>query len=104
MDLRERFGANVRQARKRHGWSQEELGERCELHRTEVSLLERGKRRPQLETLVKLAGGLGVAPDRLCEGISWSPATAAEKGRLDVVAVPFASGRVKRPRARRPSR
>jgi transcriptional regulator with XRE-family HTH domain len=100
VDLRERFGANLRRARKRRGWSQEELGERCELHRTEVSLLERGKRRPRLETLVKLAGGLDVTLDRLCDGISWSP----EKSRLDVVAVPYPPGRVKRSPALRPSR
>ena len=73
MDPRERFAVNLRQARLKKGISQEELGFRCELHRTEVSLLERGGREPRLGTIVKLAGALGTTPDRLCAGIAWQP-------------------------------
>src|ERR1044071_4977868 len=52
----QRFAANLRQARNKAGISQEELGHRCELHRTEISLLERAGREPRLATLIKLAG------------------------------------------------
>jgi transcriptional regulator with XRE-family HTH domain len=71
MDKRDRFAVNLRQARKAAGVSQEELAERCELHRTEVSLLERGGREPRLGTLVKLATSLGTTPEALVTGISW---------------------------------
>lgn len=71
MDKRDRFAANLRHARKAAGVSQEELAERCELHRTEVSLLERGGREPRLGTLVKLATALGTTAEALCTGIGW---------------------------------
>lgn len=73
MEPRERFGVNLRRARLKKGISQEELGFRCDLHRTEVSLLERGGREPRLGTIVKLAGALDTTPDRLCAGIAWQP-------------------------------
>jgi len=56
----ERFAANLRRERKRVGLSQEALAEATELHRTEISLLERAGREPRLVTIVKLARGLGV--------------------------------------------
>jgi transcriptional regulator with XRE-family HTH domain len=71
MDKRDRFAANLRRARAAAGISQEELADRCELHRTEVSLLERGGREPRLGTLIKLATALGTNAESLCEGIGW---------------------------------
>jgi transcriptional regulator with XRE-family HTH domain len=68
----ERFAANLRQARIKAGISQEALGDLCELHRTEISLLERAGREPRLGTLVKLAGALGTTPGELSDGIAWS--------------------------------
>ncbi|MDX6589123.1 MAG: hypothetical protein QOI84_397 [Solirubrobacterales bacterium] len=76
----ERFAANLRRARIRAGISQEELGYRCDLHRTEISLLERAGREPRLATIVKLAGALDTGPAELCEGISWQ----AESRRFEV--------------------
>jgi transcriptional regulator with XRE-family HTH domain len=73
MEPRERFAANLRRIRQEKKVSQEELALRCELHRTEISLLERAGREPRLGTLVKLAGALGVEPAELCAGISWNP-------------------------------
>ena len=71
MEIRDRFAVNLRRARKAKGVSQEELAGSCDLHRTEVSLLERGGREPRLGTLVKLAEALDVAPQDLCAGIHW---------------------------------
>jgi transcriptional regulator with XRE-family HTH domain len=71
MDRRDRFAVNLRRARHAASISQEELAERTELHRTEISLLERGGREPRLGTMVKLATALGVTPEKLCEGIVW---------------------------------
>ena len=65
----ERFASNLRAARHEAGLSQEALAEACAVHRTEVSLLERGRRVPRLSTIVRLARGLRVAPARLLDGI-----------------------------------
>lgn len=73
MQPRDRFAINLRKARQKAKVSQEELGFRCDLHRTEISLLERGGREPRLGTIVKLAGSLDVKPEELCAGIGWSP-------------------------------
>lgn len=73
MDKRDRFAANLRRAREIAGVSQEELAERIEVHRTEISLLERGGREPRLGTMVKLATALGTTPEALCNGIAWDP-------------------------------
>ena len=80
MKPQERFAANLRQARIAVGISQEELGYRCELHRTEISLLERAGREPRLGTIVKLAGALETTPAELCDGIAWR----SSKRRFDV--------------------
>jgi len=71
MTPRERFAINLRKARQKKGISQEELGFRCDLHRTEISLLERGGREPRLGTIVKLCGSLDTTPEQLCQGITW---------------------------------
>jgi transcriptional regulator with XRE-family HTH domain len=81
MDKRDRFAVNLRRARQAASISQEELADRCELHRTEISLLERGGREPRLGTMVKLATALGTTPETLCEGIGWSP--QARKFKID---------------------
>jgi transcriptional regulator with XRE-family HTH domain len=69
--LREQFAFNLRRQRAQAGLSQEALAERCDLHRTEISLLERCKRSPRLETIVILARGLGLtSPGDLLQDIS----------------------------------
>ncbi|MEX0971714.1 MAG: helix-turn-helix transcriptional regulator [Solirubrobacterales bacterium] len=72
MKPRDRFAVSLRKARLNAEISQEELGFRCDLHRTEISLLERGGREPRLGTIIKLAGALEVTTAELCGGISWS--------------------------------
>ena len=67
---RQQFAANLRRQRDRVGLSQEALADICDLHRTEISLLERSKRSPRLETIVILARGLDLAsPSDLLDGI-----------------------------------
>lgn len=68
---REQFAANLRLHREKVGLSQEALADLCDLHRTEISLLERSKRSPRLETIVILARGLKLdSPGDLLQGIS----------------------------------
>jgi transcriptional regulator with XRE-family HTH domain len=71
--VREHFAENLRRERDRAGISQEALAEACDLHRTEISLLERSKRSPRLETIVILAKGLGLSStNELFDGIKIS--------------------------------
>jgi transcriptional regulator with XRE-family HTH domain len=85
----ERFGRNLVRHRERMGITQEELGMRAELHRTAVGQLERAERVPRADTVVKLAGSLGIRPELLLEGLGWEPSVrtmgalviADERGR-----------------------
>lgn len=69
MDAAARFADNLRRARGRRGLTQEELGELTDVHRTEISLLERQGRDPRLSTVIRLANGLGVSASELLKGI-----------------------------------
>jgi len=56
------FGAALAELRLGRGLSQERLADQAGYHRTYVSLLERGRHRPSLTTVIRLAVALGVAP------------------------------------------
>src|SRR5690242_13839438 len=71
--LAECFARNLVAERERAEISQEELGLRAALHRTEISQLERAKRVARIDTVAKLAGALGVPTSRLLDGIAWNP-------------------------------
>jgi transcriptional regulator with XRE-family HTH domain len=73
VSLAEQFGKNLLSARKRGGFSQEELAVRASLHRTEIGLLERGERLARIDTAIKLAGALGLPLASLVVGIDWRP-------------------------------
>jgi transcriptional regulator with XRE-family HTH domain len=68
-----RFGENLRRVRRREGLSQEQTAVRASLHRTEIGLLEHGERVCRIDTLIRLAGAMGVAPGELLGGIEWIP-------------------------------
>lgn len=72
-ERRERFGANLKQARKRADLSQEELSFQADLNRTTISLYERGLREPGIDAILKMATVLETTPEVLCEGIEWVP-------------------------------
>jgi transcriptional regulator with XRE-family HTH domain len=67
-----RFGDNLRRLRRREGLSQEQLAKRSSLHRTEIGLLEKGKRVPRIDTLLQLAGAMAIPPEELLFGIYWT--------------------------------
>jgi transcriptional regulator with XRE-family HTH domain len=67
--VREQFAANLRARREARGLTQDGLARACGLHRTEISLLERSRRSPQLETIVLLARGLQISPRELLQGL-----------------------------------
>lgn len=76
VEIAARFGKNLARCRRRANLSQEELSIRASLHRTEISQLERGLRLARIDTLVKLAGALGISVAELAEGIDWRPGSA----------------------------
>jgi transcriptional regulator with XRE-family HTH domain len=59
------FGERLREARLDRGLSQDALAATAQLHHTHISLLERGRRDPTLETLVRLARALNLTPGEL---------------------------------------
>ena len=60
MDVRARFGANVRRLREEKGLSQEAFGFAANIDRTYVSGVERGVRNPSLVLAEKFAIALDV--------------------------------------------
>jgi transcriptional regulator with XRE-family HTH domain len=79
----ERFAENLLILRRRAKQSQEDVGFGAGLHRTEIGSLERGERLPRIDTLVKLAGALGVTPADLLKRLDWK--TGAERpGRFRI--------------------
>lgn len=68
-----RFGENLRRARQRSGLSQEVPAVRASLHRTEIGMLEHGRRIARIDTLIRLAGGMSIPPADLIAGMSWTP-------------------------------
>jgi transcriptional regulator with XRE-family HTH domain len=71
LDLKQRFADNLILLRSRVDLSQEQMAERAGLHKTELSLLERGLRLPRLDTLIKLSGAIEVESCELLAGMSW---------------------------------
>ncbi len=70
-EVRRQFATNLRRRRLDAGLSQEALADICDLHRTEISLLERCKRSPRLETIVILSRGLELSsPSELLDGVN----------------------------------
>ncbi len=81
MDASERFGENLLRIRQARKLSQENVADGAEIHRTQISLLESGRRQPLLETVVRLAGALDVPVEALFEGILWEPSPVG-RGRF----------------------
>lgn len=73
VDIAARFGDNLIRARREADVSQDELAVRASVHRTEISQLERGLRIARIDTLIKLAASLEVAPGELLTGLAWQP-------------------------------
>jgi len=72
-EMKARFGENLARCREGADVSQEELSFRASIHRTEVSLLERGERMPRVDTALRIAGSLGVLLNDLVAGLEWRP-------------------------------
>ncbi|MFM0185574.1 helix-turn-helix transcriptional regulator [Paraburkholderia nemoris] len=83
---RERVATNLKLFRGKQSMSQEALADRAGLHRTQISLIERGRASVTLDTLVALASALGVtevdlltAHDELPTPLKSGPKSEAER-------------------------
>jgi len=65
MDHNKAFGLVIKGHRERLQYSQESLAFEVALDRSYISLLERGKRSPSLNTIVVLAAAFKVTPSQL---------------------------------------
>lgn len=83
-DVMERIGQNIFEVRRRAGFSQEMLAQRAGLHRTEISLLERGGRVPRIDTLLKIAASLECPIEVLVEGVEWVAYSRSEAGTFSI--------------------
>lgn len=61
------FGQHVARLRKEADISQEELSARCDLDRTYISGIERGKRNLSLTNILKIAKALNLPPKSLLD-------------------------------------
>jgi DNA-binding phage protein len=67
--IAERFAENLRHQIAESFNTEDEIATRAELHSTELTRLLEGKRVPMLDTVVKLAGALGIPLTDLLDGM-----------------------------------
>ncbi|MFE3956049.1 helix-turn-helix domain-containing protein [Nocardia sp. NPDC059091] len=67
------FGARVRARRTELGWSQETAAHACGVHWTYLGQIERGRRSPRLENILRFANGLQTTPGMLLDGLPVPP-------------------------------
>lgn len=65
---RAELGARVRELRTRRGVTQQQIADRADVTRVSVARIEAGRQLPRYETLVSLAGALGVSVGALFDG------------------------------------
>lgn len=61
------FGRKLASLRVAQGLSQEELAAKCDLNRTYIGTIERAEKSATVNTIYKLAEGLGVPPKSFFE-------------------------------------
>jgi len=69
VDVRIRFGRAIRRIREEQGITQEEAADRCKLHRTYYSGIERGVRNLSLVNIEKVSKGLKLSLSELFKGL-----------------------------------
>ena len=82
MELQNRIGLRVQALRKVRGLTQEGLAERSGKSVDTLSLIERGRILPALDTLLALAAGLGISVGQLLPDDLGEPEPPAALGRL----------------------
>lgn len=88
-DYRSAIGKKVRLERLKHGWTQEELAEKLDLHPSFIGQLERGIKAASFKTLKRLSQVFGISSSEfLNEGDNKEPLPATrsvEKKIIDLL-------------------
>lgn len=61
----QRFGEKIRRLRQQHGLTQQQVSDNLAIERAHLSNLERGKKMPHGDMILKLADFFGVTPNDL---------------------------------------
>lgn len=69
MTIEKAVGRELQFCRTKKGISQENLGFEASLHRTYISLIERGLKSPTINTVVRLCAALEIAPDEFLKHV-----------------------------------
>ena len=62
-------GEAIRRARQKAGLSQEAVADKAGLHRTYISLVERNKKSPTLDTLFRICQAIGVSTSAIVKRV-----------------------------------
>jgi transcriptional regulator with XRE-family HTH domain len=71
--LPERFGSTLTRCREGADLTKTAFAMVTELHRVEIRELERGRRLPRLDTILKLSAGVEASPCILLADLHWRP-------------------------------
>ncbi len=77
-DYLKELGRRVRDLRQKAGWTQEQLAKITRLTRAYIVAVEGGKQNVFMDVVIRVANGLGVAPDQLL-AMEEAPVTALNK-------------------------
>lgn len=66
--IKDKFGKRIRDLRKQKGWSQEELADKVDLHRTYIGAIERGEQSVSIDKIEALAKGFRISVEELLRG------------------------------------
>lgn len=66
-DIVKKFGLRIKELRLAKNWSQEELAEKTEFHRTYIGMVERGERNLSLRNVEVFADAFSISISKLLE-------------------------------------
>jgi transcriptional regulator with XRE-family HTH domain len=69
MDIKVKIGSRIKQLRQENNFSQEVFADLCELDRTYISSIEKGKRNVSIINLEKIANALKISLSTLFNGL-----------------------------------
>ena len=92
-DLLRNRGRRIRELRVQRGWSQEKFSEICDVHRSWMGQIERGKN-VSVNTLANIADGLGVTLSTLFAGVEGGGAAKDQPGKASSDKTPSHVGSV----------
>jgi|WetSurSiteA1Bulk_404760.scaffolds.fasta_scaffold328887_1 transcriptional regulator with XRE-family HTH domain len=69
MTIEKAVGQELYFWRTKKGLSQEKLRFEASLHRTYISIIERGLKSPTISSLVRLCDALGITPDKFLKNV-----------------------------------